>query len=56
MAVIDLLFAGDRFMVYEASSSPGLEGIESRCDVGVAAEAYDFLRIRAGLLEVDEAS
>ena len=56
MAGIDLLFAGDRFMVCEANSSPGFEGMESCCDVDVAAEIYHFLRIRTGLLEVDEAS
>ena len=56
MAGIDLLFAGDRFMVCEANSSPGFEGMESCCDVAAAAEVYHFLRIRSGLPEVDEAS
>ena len=56
MAGIDLLFAGDRFVVCEANSSPGFEGMESCCEVDVPAEGYHFLRIRTGLLKADEAS
>lgn len=45
-AGIDLLFDGDHFKICEANSSPGFEGIESCCNVNIAEELYNFLRIR----------
>lgn len=51
IAGIDLLFDGDHFKVCEANSSPGFEGLEKICDVNVAEEIYNFLRVRLGIFE-----
>lgn len=49
IAGIDLLFDGDHFKICEANSSPGFEGIEQVCDVNIAEEIYNFIRIRLGV-------
>ncbi|RCX23314.1 gamma-F420-2:alpha-L-glutamate ligase [Fontibacillus phaseoli] len=46
IAGIDLLFDGDHYKICEANSSPGFEGIESCCNVNIAEEIYNFLRVR----------
>ena len=46
IAGIDLLFDGDGYKICEANSSPGFEGIESCCDVDIAAEILDFISFR----------
>lgn len=48
IAGIDLLFDGDHFKVCEANSSPGFETIEKVGDVDVAAEIFNYLRLRLG--------
>ncbi len=48
IAGIDLLFDGDHFKVCEANSSPGFEGIEQCCNIDIAGEIYNFIRIRLG--------
>ncbi len=49
IAGIDLLFDGEHFKICEANSSPGFEGMERCCDVNIAEEIYEFLRVRLGL-------
>jgi len=49
IAGIDLLFDGDHFKICEANSSPGFEGIEKCCDVDIAKEIYNFVRVRLGM-------
>lgn len=49
IAGIDLLFDGEHFKICEANSSPGFEGIERCCDVNIAEEIYNFIRIRFGM-------
>src|SRR5690606_37662162 len=49
IAGIDLLFDGEHFKICEANSSPGFEGIEKVCDVNIAEEIYNFIRIRLGV-------
>ncbi|WP_407356419.1 RimK family alpha-L-glutamate ligase [Methanolobus sp. WCC5] len=51
IAGIDLLFDGRHFKVCEANSSPGFKGIESCCDIDVADEIYNFIKIRLGRFE-----
>ncbi|MDG6244860.1 MAG: RimK family alpha-L-glutamate ligase [Methanolobus sp.] len=51
IAGIDLLFDGKHFKVCEANSSTGFKGIESCCDIDVAAEIYNFIKIRLGRFE-----
>lgn len=51
IAGIDLLFDGEHFKICEANSSPGFEGIEKCCEVNIAKEIYNFIRIRLGLFE-----
>ncbi|MNO61397.1 Ribosomal protein S6 modification protein [compost metagenome] len=46
IAGIDLLFDGDHYKICEANSSPGFEGLESCCNVNIAEEIYNFLRVR----------
>ncbi len=46
IAGIDLLFDGEHYKICEANSSPGFEGIESCCNVNIAEEIYNFLRVR----------
>lgn len=46
IAGIDLLFDGDHYKICEANSSPGFEGLESCCQVNIAEEIYNFLRVR----------
>ncbi|NDJ53007.1 MAG: RimK family alpha-L-glutamate ligase [Chloroflexi bacterium] len=48
IAGIDLLFAGSHFKVCEANSAPGFEGLEKYCDVDIATEIYNYIRIRLG--------
>ncbi len=55
MAGVDLLWTGERFVVCEANSSPGFQGLEACCNVNVAREVYHFLRIRLGLSANDPA-
>jgi len=52
IAGIDLLFAGDHYKVCEANSATGFEGIESCCDIDVAKEIYNFIKVRLGLSEI----
>lgn len=54
IAGIDLLFDGEHFKVCEANSSPGFEGVESCCDIDVAQEMYNFIRVRLGLFPENE--
>lgn len=49
IAGIDLLFDGDHFKICEANSSPGFEGIEQACNVNIAEEIYNFIRVRLGV-------
>jgi len=49
IAGIDFLFDGDHFKVCEANSSPGFEGLESCCDISVAKEIYNFVKLKLGL-------
>jgi len=51
IAGIDLLFDGDHFKICEANSSTGFEGMESCCDVNIASEIFNFLRIRQGIFQ-----
>jgi gamma-F420-2:alpha-L-glutamate ligase len=51
IAGIDLLFDGKHFRVCEANSSPGFKGIESCCDIDIADEIYNFIKIRLGRFE-----
>ncbi|MNI50776.1 Ribosomal protein S6 modification protein [compost metagenome] len=46
IAGIDLLFDGEHYKICEANSSPGFEGLESCCNVNIAEEIYNFLRVR----------
>ncbi|MDD3797731.1 MAG: RimK family alpha-L-glutamate ligase [Novosphingobium sp.] len=46
IAGIDLLFDQDGYKICEANSSPGFEGIESCCDMNIAAEILDFIAFR----------
>lgn len=46
IAGIDLLFDGEGYKICEANSSPGFEGIESCCDINIAAEILDFIAFR----------
>ncbi|MNO28406.1 Ribosomal protein S6 modification protein [compost metagenome] len=46
IAGIDLLFDGDHYKICEANSSPGFEGLESCCNINIAEEIYNFLRVR----------
>lgn len=48
-AGIDLLFDGEHFKICEANSSPGFEGLETICNVNIAEEIYNFLRVRLGM-------
>lgn len=50
IAGVDLLFDGSYFKVCEANSSPGFEGLELSSDVNVAAQIYQYIRIRLGLI------
>jgi len=52
IAGIDLLFTGDHYKVCKANSATGFEGIESCCDIDVAKEIYNFIKVRLGLLEI----
>lgn len=52
IAGIDLLFAGDHYKVCEANSATGFQGIESCCDIDVAKEIYNFIKVRLGLSEI----
>ncbi|MGG6311968.1 ATP-grasp domain-containing protein [Paenibacillus macerans] len=51
IAGIDLLFDGDHYKICEANSSPGFEGLESCCQVNIAEEIYNFLRVRLNVFE-----
>ncbi len=51
IAGIDLLFDGNHFRVCEANSSPGFQGIESCCDIDIADEIYNFIKIRLGVFD-----
>lgn len=51
IAGIDLLFDGNHYKVCEANSSPGFEGIESCCEINIADEMYDFIKIRLGMFD-----
>ncbi|WP_094228722.1 ATP-grasp domain-containing protein [Methanolobus psychrotolerans] len=51
IAGIDLLFDGKHFKVCEANSSPGFKGIESCCDIDIADEIYNFIKVRLGKFE-----
>lgn len=48
IAGIDLLFGDNGFKICEANSSPGFEGLEKYCKINVAAEVYNFIRLRLG--------
>ena len=52
IAGIDLLFDGDHYKICEANSSPGFEGLESCCQVNIAEEIYNFLRVRLNRFEL----
>ena len=49
VAGIDLLFNGDHYLICEANSSPGFEGLETCLDRNMADEIMHFLQIRLGL-------
>ena len=51
IAGIDLLFDGKHFKICEANSSPGFKGIESCCDIDIADEIYNFIKVRLGKFE-----
>ncbi|WP_059052600.1 ATP-grasp domain-containing protein [Paenibacillus senegalimassiliensis] len=51
IAGIDLLFDGDHYKICEANSSPGFEGLESCCQVNIAEEIYNFLRVRLNVFQ-----
>ncbi len=46
VAGVDLLFAGDHFMICEVNSSPGFEGMELVTDLNVPRAMYQYIRAR----------
>ena len=48
IAGVDLLFDENHFKICEVNTAPGFKGLQSCCDVNVAAEIYHYLRIRYG--------
>ena len=52
IAGIDLLYDGEHFKVCEANSSPGFEGIEQCCNINIAKEIYNFIRVRLGMFDL----
>jgi len=49
VAGIDLLFAGNHYMICEANSAPGFEGFEQATGINVAQEIFDYIKIRFNL-------
>ncbi len=49
IAGIDLLFNGDHYLICEANSSPGFEGLEACLDRNMGDEIMHFLQIRLGI-------
>ena len=52
IAAIDLLFAGDHYVVCEANSAPGFEGLERWTGISVPKEVYAFVAARLGQLDL----
>ncbi len=48
IAGVDLLFDGEHYKICEINSAPGFRGLESCCDVNVASEIFQYLKIRFG--------
>ncbi|MBF8984891.1 RimK family alpha-L-glutamate ligase [Lutibacter sp. B2] len=48
---VDLLFDGEHYKICEINSAPGFKGIESCCDINVAQEIFEYLKIRFGIFE-----
>ena len=48
IAGIDFLFDSSGFRICEVNSSPGFKGLESCCDVDVAKEVFEFVKVRLG--------
>lgn len=48
IAGVDLLFDGEHYKICEINSSPGFRGLESCCDIDVASEIFQYLKIRFG--------
>lgn len=48
VAGIDFLFDESGFRICEVNSSPGFMGLESCCEVDVAKEVFEFIKVRLG--------
>lgn len=51
IAGVDLLFDGEHYKICEINSAPGFRGLESCCDIDVASEIFQYLKIRFGRFE-----
>jgi gamma-F420-2:alpha-L-glutamate ligase len=49
IAGVDLLFEDGHFKICEVNSAPGFRGIEQCCDINVAGEIFEFIRVRLGM-------
>jgi gamma-F420-2:alpha-L-glutamate ligase len=43
---IDLLYDGKKYLVCEANSSPGFEGIDRFCNVDMATDIVDYIETK----------
>ncbi|NDG32205.1 RimK family alpha-L-glutamate ligase, partial [bacterium] len=43
---VDLLFNGEKYLVCEANSSPGFEGIDRFCGTDMGEEIVNYMRKR----------
>ena len=48
IAGIDLLFGKEGFLVCEANSSPGFEGMDQYCGTNMAQKITDFIKFKLG--------
>lgn len=48
IAGVDLLFDGEHYKICEINSAPGFRGLESCCEIDVASEIFQYLKIRFG--------
>ena len=56
VAGIDLLFSGGHYLICEANSSPGFEGLEACMERNIAKEILHFVRIRLGIFSDSKSS